>query len=113
LERHKYQDAEPPARAALSAREKTAADSWRRFESESLLGAILAGQRKYAEAEPLLLSGFEGMRQRQRRIPAPERFALASAGAWIVRLYEDSTRPDKASDWTRRLHADGLASISR
>ena len=32
-----------------------------RFWAESLLGASLAGEKKYAEAEPVLLGGYRGM----------------------------------------------------
>jgi len=33
-----------------------------------MLGGSLLGQKRYAEAEPLLLSGYEGMKQRQRSL---------------------------------------------
>ena len=42
----------------------------------SLLGAALAGQKKYAEAEPLLIGGYEGLKAREARIPAPARGRL-------------------------------------
>ena len=57
---HNYGAAEPLAREALAAYQKTASDDWRRYDAESVLGASLAGQHKYAEAEPLLVSGYEG-----------------------------------------------------
>ena len=55
--------------------------------NESLLGASLAGQKKYAEAEPLLLSGYQGMTQRIGTIPAASRFRLEQAGKQIIALY--------------------------
>ena len=45
-------------------------DDWLTFNARSLLGGSLLGQKKYAEAEPLLLSGYEGMKQREDKIPA-------------------------------------------
>jgi len=40
-----------------------------------MLGGSLLGQKKYAEAEPLLLSGYEGMKQREVKIPPEVKFA--------------------------------------
>ena len=37
------------------------ADDWRIANTLSLLGEAIAGQGRYAEAEPLLLAGNEGM----------------------------------------------------
>jgi hypothetical protein len=48
------------------------ADDWQRFRAESLLGASLARQKKYFEAEPLLLEGYQGMVARKERIGAPD-----------------------------------------
>jgi hypothetical protein len=49
-------------RACLAIREKKLPDDWRRFNAQSLLGGSLLGQQKYAEAEPLLVQGYEGMK---------------------------------------------------
>ena len=40
------------------------------------MGATLLGQKKYAEAEPLLLAGYEGMKQREAKIPAAGKIRL-------------------------------------
>src|SRR5262249_22960551 len=53
--------AEALARDALSRYEKALPDNWARYFVQSLLGASLSGQGKFAEAEPLLLSGYQGM----------------------------------------------------
>ncbi len=34
-----------------------------------MLGGCLLGQKKYAEAEPLLVAGYEGSMQREDQIP--------------------------------------------
>ena len=56
LER-KYAAAEPLLREALRIQEKAEPDSWTRYRTQSMLGASLAGQEKYSDAEPLLVSG--------------------------------------------------------
>ena len=67
--------------------------------TRAVLGASLAGRGKYAEAEPPLLSGYRGMLQRQDTIPADNRSAVQRAGEWIVQLYLDWGKPDKAAEW--------------
>jgi hypothetical protein len=64
----KFAESEPLSREALEFDRKEQPDDWRRFRAETLLGASLAGQKKYAEAEPLLLEGYRGMRARKERM---------------------------------------------
>jgi hypothetical protein len=47
-------------------REINQPDDWQSFDTRSLLGSALAGQKKFVEAEPLLVSGYEGMKHRGR-----------------------------------------------
>jgi len=89
-------------RAALSAD----ADWWERYWSQNLLGASLAGQGQYAEAEPLLISGYQGMMQRKAAIPLDDRRVLSEAGERTVQLYENWERPEKASEWRQRLRPE-------
>jgi hypothetical protein len=44
-------------------------DAWNTFKAQSMLGGALLGQQKYAATEPLLLTGYEGMKKREARIP--------------------------------------------
>jgi len=76
-------------------------DDWQGFLAESLLGASLAGQKKYAEAEPLLLAGFRGMEARKERIAAPDRYHLERAREWIVELYRGWGKPEEAGAWEK------------
>ena len=68
LSQGKFAESEPLAREALEFDRKNQPDDWQRFRAESLLGASLAGQKKYAEAEPLLLEGYQGMLARKEQI---------------------------------------------
>ena len=70
LSQGKFAESEPLAREALEFDRKKQPDDWQRFRAESLLGASLAGQKKYAEAEPLLLEGYQGMLARKERMEA-------------------------------------------
>jgi hypothetical protein len=65
----------------------------------SLLGASLAGPKKYAEAEPLLLEGYQGMAARKERIRVPDWYQLDRAREWIAKLYQAWGKPEKAAGW--------------
>jgi eukaryotic-like serine/threonine-protein kinase len=103
LRDQRYADAESLLREALKSQEKTGPDTWRRYNSDSMLGASLAGQGKYAEAEPLLVSGYQGMVERETTIPAGNRNFLEDAGEWIIRLYQGWEKPEKAAEWRLKL----------
>jgi len=98
----KFAESEPLAREALEFDRKKQPDNWQRFRTESLLGASLAGQRKYAEAEPLLLEGYQGMLARKERIGMPDRYHLDRAHDWIVQLYQAWGKQEKAAEWRTR-----------
>jgi eukaryotic-like serine/threonine-protein kinase len=103
LQQKQYGAAESLLREALNNDEQAAVDSWRRYRSRSLLGASLAGQSKYAESEPPLVSGYQGMVQREAAIPFEDRPALKQAGEGIVQLYESWGKPEKAAEWREKL----------
>jgi hypothetical protein len=63
----------------------------------------LLGQHKYAAAEPLLLAGYEGMKQRATQIPAAAKFRLVEAAQRLVQLYEAWNRPEDAARWRKEL----------
>jgi tetratricopeptide (TPR) repeat protein len=106
----KFAEAEPLAREALELNQKKQPDDWDRFRAESLLGASLAGQKKYAEAEPLLLDGYTGMVARKDRVLMPDWYHLDRAREWLVQLYQDWGKPEKAAEWRKKLLASSAAS---
>jgi hypothetical protein len=62
-----------------------------------MLGASVAGLRKYAEAEPLLISGYQGMaKKRQDSIPSENSEALDDVRGWIGQLYQRWGKPNTA-----------------
>lgn len=72
---------------------------------ESLLGAVLLGQQRYAEAEPLILQGYEGVKRRE----ADQHFTeldIIEAGERVVRFYEVTNQPEKARAWREKLRED-------
>ncbi len=105
LRQHKDDVAEPLLRACLAVRRKKEPDAWTTFNSQSLLGGSFLGQKKYGEAEPLLLAGFEGMEKRADKIPPEGKGRVAEAAERLVRLYDALDRPDKADAWRETWEA--------
>ncbi len=100
---HKLDPAEVAARQCLDIFEKETPDHWQTFEARVLLGGILLAQKKHSDAEPLLLSGYEGLEKRKAKIPAEWRPRLKQAAQSLVDLYEATDRPDQAASWKERL----------
>ena len=98
----KFAEAEASARECLAIREKRLPEGWEMFDARSLLGATLLGQKKYAEAEPLLLSGYSGMKDREERIPADEKRRLKEALQRLVELYDATGKPKEAAKWKQQ-----------
>jgi serine/threonine protein kinase/tetratricopeptide (TPR) repeat protein len=78
---------------------------WLRFQTMSLLGASLLGQREYAEAEPLLIRGYEGLKSREARFFPQLKKTVPEAAARLVQLYEAWGKPEKAAEWRHKLTA--------
>src|SRR5262249_51980171 len=92
--------AEPLLRECLASRVNQRPDDWTTFYTRSLLGGALLGQKKFTEAEPLLLQGYEGMKQREARIPAPSRTAdVTEALERLAQLYTAWGKPGEAARW--------------
>jgi eukaryotic-like serine/threonine-protein kinase len=98
----RFAESAPLAREALDFYRKTRPDDWERFRAESLLGASLAGRKKYPEAEALLLEGYQGMAARKDRIGVPDWYHLDRAREWTVRLYQAWGKPEKAAEWSKK-----------
>src|SRR5262249_44143456 len=86
-------------RESLAIREKKLPDDWPRFNTISLLGGALLGQGRYAEAEPLVVAGYEGLKARAAKIPAPGKWCLPEAARRVIQLYEAWGQPEKAAAW--------------
>ncbi|PYK96137.1 MAG: serine/threonine protein kinase [Verrucomicrobia bacterium] len=103
LDREKFIEGEPLAREILAIREKKFPDDWLTFNAQSALGGCLLGQKKYGEAEPLLLSGYEGMKQREDKIPAAGKTRLKETIQRLVSLYQATERSEQVAQWKTEL----------
>ena len=71
------------------------------FNARRMLGSALLGQKKYAGAEPLLLKGYEGMKEREKSIP---KFGggdkrIPEALDALIELYTATTKPEELKKW--------------
>jgi len=73
------------------------------------LGESLLCQKKYADAEPVLLSGYNGMEQRKDKIPSGSdgeyrrQPRLKKALQLLGQLFEETGRPERAAEWKQKL----------
>ena len=81
-----FVEAELLFRESHAIREKTSPEDWATFANKSLLGAALLGQKKYTDAEPLLVAGDEGLRQREKAIPPEARYLITEANDRLKQL---------------------------
>jgi hypothetical protein len=111
MQQGKSSAAEPILRECLAIREQRQPEEWSTFDTRSLLGGCLLDQKQYALAEPLVLSGYEGMKAREARIPPPGP-RLIEAADRVVKLYEAWDKKDKASQWRAKFEHLAGASVA-
>ena len=97
--------AEPLLRECLALREKIQPNSRNAFSAQSMLGKALLGQKRYADAEPLLLAGYQGRKRLEAKIPLRENPNLAKALEYLIQLYEATDKPEEAARWQKELEA--------
>ena len=87
-------------RKCVGIREKSLADT--RFLSEAVsgLGTSLSGQKKYSEAVPLLLSGYEGLKQREVNVRED---CMRESLQRAAHFYEATGKPASAAEWKQKF----------
>ena len=63
------------------------------------------GQKEYAEAEPLLLGGYEGKKREEDKLPPQGKVRLTEAVERLVQLYEALERKEEAVKCQLELEA--------
>jgi tetratricopeptide (TPR) repeat protein len=101
----RFAEAETLLRPVIIAWDKTRPGDWRALQCRNLMGAALAGQRRFGEAEALLVSSAEGLERRSSEVPAIDRHLIGEADKRVAEAYGAWGRADKASDWDKRAAA--------
>jgi eukaryotic-like serine/threonine-protein kinase len=103
IDQTRYAEAEAMLRGCLDIQKQTMPSDYRRYLTETLLGASLAGDHKYVEAEPLLVGGYEGMKQNAAAVSDLNRQKMKKVGELVVKFYTAWNKPDKAAEWRQIL----------
>ena len=77
-----------------------------RARAASGLGRALAGQGKFAEAEPLVLQAFQELKAREPRLAGTAPAMIREARDAVLALYRAWGRPEKLAEWTARADAE-------
>ncbi len=105
LDNGRQAEAEPFMRELLEIREANQPDAWSTFSMKSVLGGVLLGQNKPAEAEPLLLDGYKGLKEREATIPSQSKACITDGLERLMKLYEAKGEAAEAAAWRARLEA--------
>lgn len=98
-----YAGAEESLRDALAIFEKRQASAENRHETESMLGAALAGQKKNDEAESLLVRSATALKAGAGNSSSASRKLATAAVQRVIDLYESCDRHDDAAPWRTEL----------
>ncbi|MBX9580616.1 MAG: serine/threonine-protein kinase [Gemmataceae bacterium] len=100
LLQNRYASAEPVLRECLAVREVKLPASWVTFVAKAMLGGAVLGQKRFADAEPLILAGYLGMKAREELMQPQWRRELSpQAAGWLVEVYTALGKPDEAGKW--------------
>jgi tetratricopeptide (TPR) repeat protein len=91
-------------RTSLEGYEKTGVESWERYLCQSRLGVSLAARKDYAQAEPMLVAGYDGMSRHHSAMPASERHYLDETARTLVQLYKASNKQSAAAEWEAKIN---------
>jgi hypothetical protein len=79
-----------------------------RYDTENQLGAALAGQKKFGEAEPLLVGSAKILLRNAPRLSRDSQRRAAAAAQRVSAFYAAQGKSEEATRW-RKLRADAFA----
>jgi tetratricopeptide (TPR) repeat protein len=103
LLQQRYSEGEPFAREALTIFEREQPGAGGSYFFMTILGSLLAGQGKSAEAESQLLQGCRGMRSGDTAAIFDRDWRLRDACERIINFYEMTKQMDQARAWREML----------
>ncbi len=87
-------------RECLDIREAQQPNAWTTFNTISMWGGALPGQQKDADAKPLLMTGYDGMKQRESSIPPPSEIRLHESLDRLNSFYQLTENAEAERNWT-------------
>jgi tetratricopeptide (TPR) repeat protein len=86
-----------------AARKRFPADSLPLAAALADVGKALLDAKAYADAEPLLLAGYEGIKKHAAQVSPRNRRDLTNALERLVQLYDARGMPEEAAKWRKEL----------
>ncbi len=99
LQCDQFADAEEMLRECLEIRKRMEPDAWSTFNTMSQLGGALLGQENYAEAESLLVKGYEGMKEREEKIPPKGAVRIPESLDRLIEFYTATNKPEETEKY--------------
>jgi tetratricopeptide (TPR) repeat protein len=94
-----WREAEATYRECAALLAKVKPELWSADLIQAKIGESLYRQKKYAEAEPLLLKGYEGLKMQEKQIPPSQKHRLPEVAGLLRDLYKAWDKPDDAKKW--------------
>jgi non-specific serine/threonine protein kinase/serine/threonine-protein kinase len=111
IHQQKYAEAEAvlkDACAFLADPRHGVSQAFRTYSCQAQLAASMIGQKRFAEAEPILLRSHDDLVKLDSDVLPGQRddyFTAAESEEWIDRMYQEWGKPDKAAEWQTKVHA--------
>ncbi len=110
MDQQRPSEAEELFREALELRRER--PDWVVYDLTSLVGSAAAQQGRHAEAEGMLLEGYQGLVDRQVEIPEEQReVKLMRAASYLVLLYEQWGKQELAGEWRSRAKSAAIVLV--
>jgi tetratricopeptide (TPR) repeat protein len=100
----KFSEAKTTLREALRGYKNIKSETWERYNTESMLGAVLVATGEYDEAAKHLMNSYDKLLEPPpARRPAAGFTAESEPGERIVSLYQCWGKPGKVAEWRNRI----------
>src|SRR5262245_35009830 len=103
LELRRFDLAEETLRECSEISGKRQPDDWMTYYTKAMLGRAHDGQKRSADAEPLLLAGVTGLKERWAKLPPAGQARLRESLPWLVEHFEDANKSEEAAKWRKEL----------
>jgi eukaryotic-like serine/threonine-protein kinase len=109
MEAERFADAEASVREAIDIHDQHRLDGWFMFHLRSMLGECLVRQRKFGEAEAMVIAGYEGMKSREETIPVKFKDGVRHALQRVLDFYLSTGDLQKAAEWKAKSEDQGAS----
>jgi tetratricopeptide (TPR) repeat protein len=98
--------AAPLVEESLAISEQEQPNGFLTWSTKLMLGTALVAQKKYSEAEPLLLRVYESVRQDDGKFRQERNFVRTQTLEQLIQLYDGWGKKDEAEKWRKKLEAE-------